>query len=34
MIVTVRRSTPENAFLSKRISLFARDSQDVREKRD
>ena len=32
--MTVRREIAQNAFLVKRISLFARDSRDVREKRD
>jgi hypothetical protein len=34
MFMAVRRKIAQDAFLVKRISVFARDSWDVREKRD
>jgi hypothetical protein len=34
MFMAVRRTIAQDAFLVKRISVFARDSRDVREKRD
>mgnify|MGYP001603492501 CR=1 FL=1 len=34
MFMAVRRKIAQDAFLVRRISVFARDSRDVREKRD